>query len=142
MKIFKMLFSAILMLTMIVGTAVANGDIESYSLHYNIHVPTSENRSSQVLKLYYYSGGYEANCSSFTLSNGSLCLITTTSAGGIAGSFPYIPFTHTGYINSWTLNGSTTGLVSYTVAVSIDTTPSGTNWYTGGKVSIYGHLYD
>lgn len=109
-------------------TSVGAATSDSWNIKYIKGAPTSVSNQTDIIRLPYYSGGYYANCSSISGTNGRALSITSSSAGGMKT----VSITTTGRTARWMMNGSTTGSCSFTVKASYNYSCSST-----GTISIY-----
>ena len=128
---FKSLIAGILVSVLFAGMSItANAGVEGYwDISYIPTAPSSVSNKSSVVVVDYYSGGYWAYCDSISGANGRSLSITSSSASGM----PEILITTTGYADTWKMNGSTTGTVSFLVNAA-----TGYSCDSEGKIHING----
>ena len=86
-----------------------------WSINSNPHIPSIYNKLTDYASIPYVSAGYRVNCTSYTGESGSYIKVTSSSAGGINKPGGYVLITSSGYTQPWTMNGSSTTNVTFTL---------------------------
>ncbi|MBR0132061.1 MAG: hypothetical protein IJM14_03140 [Lachnospiraceae bacterium] len=130
-RLFIAVCMAVVLTTSLVGATSIYED--TWGIRYYSGAPGSVNVLYDILELSYFSAGYEANCTYFTLANGSVCEIISNCSLGISKT---VWFTTTGYVTSWTMIGSSSSNVKFRVD-PYNTSTGG--WASNGSIYLYNY---
>ena len=86
----------------------------SWSIRYIPGAPSDTSAQTVTVNLDYYSGGYYANCTSISGTNGRALTISSSSAGGMNP----VSITTTGRTGTWKMKSSTTGTVTFKITAT------------------------
>lgn len=113
-KTYKVICAVMLSLCMIIGnTTVSNAAMSgTWNVNYTPGAPGSVSNQTSYVYMAFSENGYVANCTKITGSNGRRVVIDTSSAGGMKA----VPVTSKGATKKWTLNGKTSGVVTFSVS--------------------------
>lgn len=121
--IFTMIMMSLLYIAPLQADAATAG---SWNIDYKKGAPTSVSNQVSVVRVSYYSGGYESVCSSLTGTSGRYITITSSSAGGMTTQ----KFTSSNTAKTWKMKSSTTSDVIFNVTAK-------TTGYCKSRGSIY-----
>ena len=113
-KIFKIIGAMVLSVCVIMGnTRVSNAAMSgTWNVNYTPGAPGSVSNQTSYIYMAFSENGYVANCTKISGSNGRRVVIDTSSAGGMKA----VAVTAKGKTKKWTLNGKTTGVVTFSVS--------------------------
>ncbi len=126
----KIIMSLLLTSSLLIVSGTPVNAASSGTWNVNYHPGATSDISNQVSNVVvsYYSGGYIANCSTISGTNGRALTISSSSAGGMST----ISVTTTGLTRSWKMNGSTKGNVTFDVIAA-----SGHRCQSTGTIKIF-----
>lgn len=107
----KMLAFAMMCMLFITPLKVNAATAGSWRIDYKKGAPSSVSNQVSVVRLSYYSGGYEAFCSSLSGTSGKYITISSSSAGGMLTQ----KIQKSGACKTWKMRTSTTQDVIFNV---------------------------
>lgn len=112
----KILITTCLAIALIFGMSlpVNAASSGSWNIRYIPGAPSDVSTQTVTVYVDYYSGGYYADCTSISGTNGRALTISSSSAGGMTS----VSITTTGKTKTWKMAGSTTGTVAFKVTAA------------------------
>ncbi|MDE6529917.1 MAG: hypothetical protein K2K96_04000 [Lachnospiraceae bacterium] len=114
MKSIKKIFiTTTLVITLALGMALSVSAASSgkWNIRYIPNGAASVSNQTSSVVVDYYSGGYYANCTSISGTNGRSLTITSSNAGGMTA----VPITTTGRSSTWKMDGCSNKPITFKV---------------------------